>query len=171
MPIPDEVLLTQPWLSHILPFLYVGNYQAVLDLDLLRNRRIKRMITLMQTDDASIDAVCRQLGISRKQFLIPDGWFEDREGIVCSLLHWIHEGRQAKEAVLVHCVASISRSPALILAYCVWSGMPIEEAMRLIGIHEPAAPVPRTLESFLKCIDCKLPPGYREWFHYRRFGY
>ncbi len=167
MPIPNEVLLTEPWLSRIVPFLYVGNYQAAVDSELLKNRNIKRMVTLLQTDGAPLDKVCRQLGISRKQFSIPDNRFEDHEGVVCSLLHWIHDGLQIREAVLVHCQASISRSPALILTYCVWNGMPIEEAMRLIGVHEPAAPAPSTLESFLKCIDCKLPPGYRKWF-YRR---
>ncbi len=171
MPIPDEVLLAQPWLSCIVPFLYVGNYQAARDCDLLQKRGIKRMVTLMQGDDAGIDAVCRKLSISRKQFPIADARFEDSERIVTrSLLPWIHEGRLTKEAILVHCHGSISRSPALVITYCVWSGMTVEDALRLIGIHEPAAPVPLTLASFLECIGEKLPPGYAKWAHRRRFS-
>jgi protein-tyrosine phosphatase len=65
---------------------------------------------------------------------------------------FIHAAIQANQRVLVHCKMGIGRSPTMAAAYLVWTGCPVDEAIRQVEgtPKRPFGPVIRriTLEAF-----------------------
>lgn len=58
----------------------------------------------------------------------PDEAFEERIDELC---RFIHRGRKAG-GVLVHCAVGVNRSASSIVAYLVWRGKTIDEALELL---------------------------------------
>jgi len=70
---------------------------------------------------------------------------------------------RAGNKVLIHCKLGIGRSPTLAAAYLVWTGCPVDEALRIIkersaGISQPIVDH-RTLHEFASFLDEKASFG------------
>ena len=166
MPIDHEGIYFRAVITEVLPNLFLGNDIAAADQGLLAQHKIRRILTVMQDETPRLDGLCRELDIGHKRFPIHDHEeFADEQGVVAgTLLPWIQESRLCGSPILIHCEAGISRSPALVLTFLVWKDFDFDEALKLVSKHEPAAPSPIVLESFLKCIGCQLPDTYPEWW-------
>ena len=49
---------------------------------------------------------------------------------------FIHSAVKCGERVLIHCRLGIGRSPTMAAAYLVWTGMPVDEAIRQVELPE-----------------------------------
>ena len=105
----------------ILEGLFLGNREAVRDLSRLRKAGITHIVNC--TDELPNYHEEHFIYLAMKLF-DPDPCFHQHIPAVC---HFIDDGRR-QGRVLVHCFASISRSPAVVLSYLCHLGDPLERA-------------------------------------------
>jgi hypothetical protein len=112
----------------ILEGLYLGNRESARDLRRLREAGITHIVNCTGELPNYHEGQFVYLGM---KMLDPDPSFHERIPTVCAFID--DARRQGK--VLVHCFASISRSPAVVLTYLCHLGDPLERAAdRLAGI-------------------------------------
>ena len=161
-----------PFISEIKPYLYLGNFEAATDENIILNFGIKRIISVTDMQGHRPDrAFCEKMRVEQTLFEIPDDTFADEEeGLVRFIFPSLSENESENKKVLVHCRASVSRSPSLIITYLMWRGMNFQDALlHVFSAHPIAAPKPQVLECFLKCIGIQLPESYIET-HRARFN-
>lgn len=169
--------------------LYLGNFPAALDPHLLGRSNIRRIVSVTDEPQHRPDPeFCQTHGIEQKIFPIPDAPFADSEQKLAEdIFPWISKSEEERKPVLVHCRMGISRSPALVIAYLIWSvlndpavlskmredqnfvGDPFElafgTALELVdGAHPRTAPLPEVLRSFLQAIGRDLPASYHDLY-------
>lgn len=99
--------------TEILPFLYVGNQQDAKDLQHLQNRGISRVLNVT----AHVPSYDEHLGISYKTLPALDNGSQNIRQYFDEAVDFIECARRQGSAVLVHCMAGVSRSPTVAIAY------------------------------------------------------
>ncbi|XP_026870518.2 dual specificity protein phosphatase 8 [Electrophorus electricus] len=123
----------QPPLSRILPHLYLGAESDVTQ-DCLSTRGISYVL--------SVSRCCPQPSfVLQSQYLripIDDSLRDDLLPWIPQALRFIDGAMSLGCSVIVHCAAGISRSPALVVAYVMYSlGMDLEHAYRFVKERRP----------------------------------
>ncbi|KAM9761985.1 dual specificity protein phosphatase 22-B-like [Menidia menidia] len=98
-------------INKILPDLYLGNVRDAQDRDLLAKHNITHILSIHDTAAPVLEDMtylCISAADHSKQNLIQ--FFRDS-------IMFIHESRLKGEGCLVHCVAGVSRSVTLVVAY------------------------------------------------------
>ncbi|CAN7938248.1 unnamed protein product, partial [Ixodes hexagonus] len=117
---PSLTSLSQPCLptghqgpTRILPFLYLGSQQDAQNRDLLRDHSI--------TYELNVSASCpKPEFIQETQFMripVNDNYSEKLMPYFASACRFLDKVRESGGCVLVHCLAGISRSPTVAIAY------------------------------------------------------
>ena len=115
--------------STILPLLFLGGYSDVVCLYELQRHNIKRVL--------NVAVECNTPDVLRRNFITKDVKLEDHSDENISLYfeectHFIREGIELGEGVLVHCRMGVSRSATIVMAYL----------MRFGGVNGVAGPMP-----------------------------
>jgi len=154
-------------------FLYLGTADAAKDQESLARYKIRKILSV--TNDKRhrpSPEFCKKLGIEQKIFPIDDTYFEDPSHILGEdIFPWVYNAETENIHLLVHCYASISRSPSLVITYLAWhllrhDQIPNFESafdsayQRVMARHGMANPQLVVLDSFLKCIGYCLPKKY-----------
>ncbi|XP_042339646.1 dual specificity protein phosphatase 22-B-like [Plectropomus leopardus] len=98
-------------ISKVLPDLYLGNMKDARDRELLEKHNITHILSIHDTAAPVLEDMtylCISASDHSKQNLIQ--YFRDS-------IMFIHESRLKGEGCLVHCVAGVSRSVTLVVAY------------------------------------------------------
>jgi len=106
-PLPKEPL------SLIEAGIFLGNFEGAQNEELLRSNGIRKVLGLLEnfSEYKGFD------GIEYKQVLIVDNVRADLVGILPECFEFISRAQRMGENFLVHCVAGISRSPSVLIAY------------------------------------------------------
>ncbi|XP_041813729.1 dual specificity protein phosphatase 16 [Chelmon rostratus] len=124
----------RPPLSVILPQLYLGAESDVTQ-DLLASLGISYVLSVSRCSPQPSFLPCsRYLRIP-----IDDSLWDDLLPWIPQALHFIDAAMSSGASVLVHCAAGISRSPALAVAYIMYSlGMDLDHAYRFVKERRPS---------------------------------
>ncbi|XP_026223519.1 protein phosphatase Slingshot homolog 2 [Anabas testudineus] len=124
----------RPPLSLILPRLYLGAESDVTQ-DLLASLGISYVLSVSRCSPQPSFLPCsRYLRIP-----IDDSLWDDLLPWIPQALHFIDAAMSSGASVLVHCAAGISRSPALAVAYIMYSlGMDLDHAYRFVKERRPS---------------------------------
>lgn len=124
----------RPPLSVILPRLYLGAESDVTQ-DRLASLGISYVLSVSRcSPQPSFLPRSRYLRIP-----IDDSLWDDLLPWIPKALHFIDAAMSSGASVLVHCVAGISRSPALAVAYIMYSlGMDLDHAYRFVKERRPS---------------------------------
>ncbi|MFY9457647.1 MAG: dual specificity protein phosphatase [Candidatus Spechtbacterales bacterium] len=147
-------------IGQVRPYIYISDCGSAQTRSILRDRNIRRIVSVTNRESSLPSyELCQELGIATKVFRIMDTAFVDEEEVlVKDFFPWVREAEESGEAVIVHCVAGISRSPSFVVAYLVWRGMTFKDAWKLVKEKHPdAGPWLNTMESFLKCVGSSVP--------------
>ncbi|KAF6776847.1 hypothetical protein AHF37_03149 [Paragonimus kellicotti] len=114
--------------SQILPFLYIGNEIDGTSEQVLQSCHIRSVLNVTPKvpflDETRF--CCRRLVASDRET-------QDLRPFFNSAFEFIEESRCSGKAVLVHCQAGVSRSPALVIAYLMaHSDLSLRDAYRLV---------------------------------------
>jgi dual specificity phosphatase 12 len=113
-------------LHHIRPGLYLGSRLASVDRQLLAARNIRRVLTVGPARELTQPFS----DIKYKRFPI-----DDKDGVnllkgLPAAFSFIDDALKKNESVLVHCLAGISRSASIVIAYVMKSeGLQFEQAL------------------------------------------
>ncbi|GAA5975790.1 hypothetical protein JCM11641_005875 [Rhodosporidiobolus odoratus] len=152
-------------MQRVIPGLWIGDYQAAQDHDLLEDNSIQCVVSAMRQEYAAHPS------IELHKVLVDD---DDRTNILEHFVHtadFIHAALQRHQGVLVHCQAGVSRSTTLVAAYLMLKhGMTVEQALEKIKAArshvEPSESFMSQLEMFERC-NCEWDPV--NWPEQRRF--
>ncbi|XP_070704602.1 uncharacterized protein [Pempheris klunzingeri] len=124
----------RPPLSVILPRLYLGAERDVTQ-DRLASLGISYVLSVSRCSPQPSFLPCsRYLRIP-----IDDSLWDDLLPWIPQALHFIDSAMSSGASVLVHCAAGISRSPALAVAYIMYSlGMDLDHAYRFVKERRPS---------------------------------
>ncbi|XP_067331956.1 uncharacterized protein si:ch211-195b15.8 [Channa argus] len=124
----------RPPLSVILPRLYLGAESDVTQ-DHLASLGISYVLSVSRCSP-------RPSFLPRSRYLripIDDSLWDDLLPWIPQALHFIDAAMSSGASVLVHCAAGISRSPALAVAYIMYSrGMDLDHAYRFVKERRPS---------------------------------
>lgn len=115
-------------MTHIIDGVFIGGESNAEDLELLKSEQIRRIINVTSHVPLYHPTEFQYLHLpaddTQKQNLIDN--FDET-------FHFIHQAIVNKENVLVHCVAGISRSPAIVIAFLMrHANMKMNEAYELV---------------------------------------
>lgn len=105
--------------SQITKFLYVGGQRVAENLELLKEKKITRIVNCASAVSPNFHE-----GYSDIKYLtmnLVDGRQEDISWFVCAVINFIFEGTNRGERTLIHCERGISRSCSFTIAYRMWS--------------------------------------------------
>ncbi|CAJ0579016.1 unnamed protein product, partial [Mesorhabditis spiculigera] len=102
-------------MTQIIPDLYLGSLRDARDEDQLKRYKIKRVVSIHKHN--SYCQVHEALGINVLQIEIDDLASCPISEHFQQTVLFIHHSRIAKEPVLVHCMAGVSRSATIVAAY------------------------------------------------------
>eukprot|EP01039_Chlorochromonas_danica_P010194 gene10194-11281_t len=105
--------------SQITKFLFVGGQRVAENLELLREKEITRILNCALSVTPNYHEGCA--GMTYLSLDLLDGRQEDISWFVCQAIHFVQEGVDRGEKVLMHCEKGVSRSCALAIAYRMWS--------------------------------------------------
>jgi len=134
------------YMTQIRPNLFVGSEAAATDLKSLKRYHISAILNL--------DGPGQYYPVPTKcTFLhtyIQDGQ-PIPENLLYQILNFLTQQIQAGKNVLIHCAIGISRSPAIAIAYFLWTypKMTWEQAYREVGAHLSISPA-KELENSIK---------------------
>ncbi|XP_043206824.1 dual specificity protein phosphatase 10-like [Amphibalanus amphitrite] len=143
--------------TQILPFLYVGNQQDAKDLDSLKNCGITRVLNVT----AHVPGYHQQQGISYKTLPAADSGQQNISQYFDEAVEFIDCARRLGTRVLVHCVAGVSRSPTIAIAYIMKClPMSMVEAYQLVKARRPIiSPNLNFMGQLLEWERCLQPQG------------
>ena len=162
--------LERPVISQIREFLFLGNQLAAQNEGILRAHGIKRVVSVVeQPSRMPSSELCEKLDLWHTNFRVMDDEFEDEaEELTSRVLPWISESEKSRQPILIHCHASVSRSPSLVIAYLIWRGLDFENALNLTSIHPSACPKPQVLRSFIISAGFHFPERQYLIWHAKR---
>ncbi|XP_023284480.1 dual specificity protein phosphatase 22 [Seriola lalandi dorsalis] len=121
-------------ISKVLPDLYLGNFKDARDRELLARHNITHILSIHDTAAPILEEMtylCISAADHSKQNLIQ--YFRDS-------IMFIHESRLKGEGCLVHCVAGVSRSVTLVVAYIMTvTGCGWVESLAAVRAARPCA--------------------------------
>ncbi|XP_062251143.1 dual specificity protein phosphatase 22-B-like [Platichthys flesus] len=121
-------------INKVLPNLYLGNIKDARDKELLAQHNISHILSIHDTAAPVLEDM-RYLCISAADHSKQDLTQYFRESIT-----FIHESRLKGEGCLVHCVAGVSRSVTLVVAYIMTvTGRGWVEALAAVRAARPCA--------------------------------
>ncbi|CAH8663341.1 unnamed protein product [Schistosoma bovis] len=132
----DDVLSAS--ISQILPFLYLGNARDSQDVDLIRQLNVTHIINV--TD--SLPMPFRKL--NRIQYLHIPASDTTKQNLLPSFdraVQFIEKARKHNGIVLVHCLAGVSRSVAVVIAYLLYNnrGLNVYKALEFVQARRSVA--------------------------------
>ncbi|XP_019633944.1 PREDICTED: dual specificity protein phosphatase 7-like [Branchiostoma belcheri] len=98
----------------ILPYLYLGTAKDAANLDSLRKYGITHILNVTPNLPNKFEG---SETFTYKQIPISDHWSQNLSQFFPDAISFIEEARQKKTAVLVHCLAGVSRSVTVTVAY------------------------------------------------------
>ncbi|KAL1131330.1 hypothetical protein AAG570_010948, partial [Ranatra chinensis] len=114
--------------SRVLPWLYVGNAKDALDPSLLAHLGVTRVLSLTPPPSCPNTA-----GVQYKQLPAADTGHQNIKQYFEEAFLFIEEARKANSCVLVHCLAGVSRSPTIAIAYIMrYRGVSMVEAYKVV---------------------------------------
>nr|XP_057928293.1 dual specificity protein phosphatase 22-B-like [Doryrhamphus excisus]XP_057928294.1 dual specificity protein phosphatase 22-B-like [Doryrhamphus excisus] len=121
-------------INKVLPDLYLGNIKDARDKDLLTQHNITHILSIHDTAAPVLEGItylCISAADHKKQNLIQ--YFKDS-------IVFIHKSRAKGEGCLVHCVAGVSRSVTLVVAYIMTvTGRGWVESLAAVRAARPCA--------------------------------
>ncbi|CAL8093736.1 unnamed protein product [Orchesella dallaii] len=121
--------LDDPFPVEIIPNLYLGNAAISAELSILERNNIKHILNV--TPD--LPNVFESGNIRYLQIPISDHWTQSMLHYFPAAIQFIDEGRSKEEGVLVHCLAGISRSVTITMAYLMFKmALSLNEAYDLV---------------------------------------
>ncbi|KAI9545089.1 Dual specificity protein phosphatase 22-B [Dissostichus eleginoides] len=121
-------------INKVLPHLYLGNIKDARDRELLARHNITHILSIHDTAAPILEEMtylCISAADSRLQNLVQ--YFRDS-------IMFIHESRLKGEGCLVHCVAGVSRSVTLVVAYIMTgTGRGWVESLAAVRTARPCA--------------------------------
>ncbi|CDW52253.1 dual specificity protein phosphatase 7 [Trichuris trichiura] len=119
----------------IIPFLYLGNASNAADMDILVKYNIKYIVNVTRNLPNAFEHDDR---LKYLQIPIDDNWSQNLAAHFPQAIHFIDEARSKKCGVLVHCLAGISRSVTVTVAYLMHTlALTLDEAYDLVKQHKP----------------------------------
>lgn len=103
----------------VVPYLYLGNAKNSMDLAFLEKCDIKYILNVTPNLPNHFES---DITIKYKQIPISDHWSQNLAVHFPEAIAFIDEGRSKKVGVLVHCLAGISRSVTVTVAYLMARG-------------------------------------------------
>ena len=161
----------KPFISYIQPYLYLGNFEAAANPISIINSDIELIVSVTdKPEHRPSKNFCEEMHLNQILFEIPDAVFQDTEKRLTKIIFpAMAKSETNKQNMLVHCLASVSRSPSLVITYLMTQGMNFNDAfLSVMANHPLAAPAPEVLNSFLQCINAGLPEYYAEICRARR---
>jgi len=162
---------TRPVISMITPVIYLANAEAARSQNIISEFRIKRIISVTNDPDYRPSAeFLKKYGVEQRIFPIEDMEFHGRDSLLTEeLFPWAREAEQKSIPTIIHCRASVSRSPAFTIAYLMWRGATDNEAiLHVLASHHIAAPRQDVMESFFSCLKKEFKSSYAFTFRWRR---
>lgn len=104
--------------SQISKFVFVSGMKVAANYDLLVELGIKRIINcapIVARNFHEHTGSFKYLTVN-----MVDGRMEDVSWFVCEVIHFIKEGAQLGEKILIHCEKGVSRSCSMAIAHRMW---------------------------------------------------
>ncbi|XP_064486916.1 dual specificity protein phosphatase 7-like isoform X4 [Ornithodoros turicata] len=116
-----------PFPVQIIPFLFLGNEENSTDLEALERNNIRYVLNVTHNLANAFEGLDR--GIKYMKIPIEDHWSQNLSSFFPQAIAFIDEARQKRVGVLVHCLAGVSRSVTVTLAYLMQKHkMPLNDA-------------------------------------------
>lgn len=120
-----------PFPVQIVPFLFLGNEENSTDLESLERNNIRYVLNVTHNLANKFEGHGR--GIKYMKIPIEDHWSQNLASFFPQAIAFIEEARQKRVGVLVHCLAGVSRSVTVTLAYLMQKHkMPLNDAYDLV---------------------------------------
>lgn len=118
-----------PFPVQIVPFLFLGNEENSLDRDSLERHNIRYVLNVTHNLANAFEGH----GLKYMKIPIEDHWSQNLASFFPQAIAFIDEARQKRVGVLVHCLAGVSRSVTVTLAYLMQKHkLPLNEAYDLV---------------------------------------
>ena len=112
-------------MDEIIDNLWLGNYDSSTDISMLKNKGIKKVLTVMDYFEGSK----YDKNFIHKRFDIEDSCRQNIIQYFGECLNFI----KGDDKILVHCGAGSSRSATIVIAYIMWTKkMPFKEALKFV---------------------------------------
>jgi len=123
---PDNKKRGKVDLVEILPRLFLGGEKEASNLDLLKKHKISHVLNV--THDRP-NAFAHVTDFTYKNLPVEDNWKANLADLFPEAFSFIDEGRENGHGVLVHCLAGVSRSVTVTIAYLMSAqGLNLNEA-------------------------------------------
>lgn len=119
--------------SQITEKLFVGNFSASRNYDFISENKISHILTVANDIDPEYPSNCKYKIVD-----IDDWHEEDLSKHFQECFEFIDDGLRNGGGVLVHCLAGISRSPAIIIGYLMYAdGISFDAAYNIVKSKRP----------------------------------
>lgn len=125
--------------AEIIPgLLYLGDYEAAADVDAMRERNIRMVVNAASAELPCFFEGCDEWPIDYLRISLDDDPTEPVLPYSVALQDFISRASERGCAVLVHCVAGVSRSATLVLIYLLkHENMTLRDALDLVLAAKP----------------------------------
>lgn len=116
------------------PFLYLGDWKLAADVDTLRSMGVTHLLNCAREVPVYYTLAKKVLHLrmdDSPSFPI-DTYFNDAIAFIEDAYHTTPNG-----VVYVHCAAGISRSATIVLAYMVYKGVKLNDAISMLKVARP----------------------------------
>jgi len=133
----EKYELNKIYPSQILPHLYLGAEICSIDLSVLRNLNIRKIINVT-TNIRNIFESNDEYKIQYLRIPLEDS-FDSQIGVYFQkCIEFINSAKDENCSILIHCQAGISRSPTIALAYIMQSmDMSLDDSLSFVREHRP----------------------------------
>ncbi|XP_031419085.1 dual specificity protein phosphatase 22-B isoform X1 [Clupea harengus] len=145
-------------MNKVLPDLYLGNFKDARDREQLAKHNVTHILSIHDTA-APILQEMTYLCIPAADLPTQNLTQHFKESII-----FMHESRLKGEGCLVHCLAGVSRSVTLVVAYIMTvTGLSWTEALAAVRVARPGAGPNQGFQRQLQEFDKNEAQQYREW--------
>uniref|UniRef100_A0A4W5KT92 Dual specificity phosphatase 22b n=1 Tax=Hucho hucho TaxID=62062 RepID=A0A4W5KT92_9TELE len=145
-------------LNKVLPDLYLGNFKDARDREQLARNNITHILSIHDSA-APILPEITYLCISAADLPTQNLTQHFKQSIM-----FMHESRLKGEGCLVHCLAGVSRSVSLVVAYIMTvTGLGWQEALAAVRVARPCAGPNLGFQRQLQEFETTHADQYREW--------
>lgn len=145
-------------INKILPNLYLGNFKDARDREQLARNNITHILSIHDSA-APILKEMTYLCITAADLPTQNLTQHFKQSI-----RFMHESRLKEEGCLVHCLAGISRSVTLVVAYIMTvTGMGWQEVLAAVKVVRPCAGPNLGFQQQLKEFEATQAYQFREW--------